>query len=150
MMHTFSYKSGFIHETVERGFHEVSWQRDGVHGTAPSVHAAKLAITREERAEESRRQPEGDKGNFSVHFGYGDKIVTTGTADGRPAVFVQPTDSPGVPGEAAPVDPLDALAPGEWVMTFPTEEHAYAVCAALQGISVETMRERANNQNGEG
>lgn len=87
-----------------------------------------------------------DNENFQVHFGNGDKIVTVGTADGRPAVFVQPTDNPGVPGEAAPVESLDSLAPGEWVMTFPTHEHAYSVCAALQGVSVEALERRAKHQ----
>lgn len=59
MMHTFSYKSGFIHvhETVANGVSEIRWQFGRKHGRAHSVHGAKCAITRQERA--SNQKGEG-------------------------------------------------------------------------------------------
>lgn len=67
-------------------------------------------------------------------FGKGQLTVEVGAYGGTPAVFVAPADPPGVPGELAePTTGPDKhqLVPGEWVMTFPTDEQAHEVAKAL-------------------
>lgn len=77
-------------------------------------------------------------------FGRGDKIVRLGTYGDAPAVFVQPADHPGVPGELVPKDqqtPGNYLSPGEYVMTFPTEDQALAVANSICGSKLPENKE---------
>ena len=67
-------------------------------------------------------------------FGEGKLKIDTGTAGGKPAVFISPAEHAGVVGQPVPDNlkgPLDRLVPGEWFMTFPTDEQARRVADAL-------------------
>lgn len=68
-----------------------------------------------------------------IRFGVGLLVVDTGKFQGVPAVFVAPVKEAGKVGaSAAHLDhPLDTLQPGEFVLTFPTEQQAQSVADAL-------------------
>lgn len=87
-----------------------------------------------------------------VAFGSGDKVVEVGTYDGKPAVFVAPAEPAGTPGELAwPTTGEDRhrLVPGEWLMTFPTEEQAHEVAGALCGRPLKKLYEAHPQAEGE-
>jgi hypothetical protein len=71
-------------------------------------------------------------------FGLGNLVVVKGRYGDKPAVFVVPAQNgPGVVGElSAAREPSQRynLIPGEWVMTFPSDEQAKRVCKALWNI----------------
>jgi hypothetical protein len=48
-MHTFKYKTGYIHENFTTGMESVKVQINSVIWYVKSVHAAKIAITRYEK-----------------------------------------------------------------------------------------------------
>jgi len=72
-------------------------------------------------------------GKPAAEFGQGNWVVGTGTAHGKPAVFVAPAKMPGVVGTTAAREnnPHDRLVAGEWFMTFPTMKQAQLVADAL-------------------
>lgn len=68
-----------------------------------------------------------------VAFGLGRYCVDTGEYNGVSAVFIAPAKFPGEVGASAKREgrPLDALVPGERVLTFPTLDQAKRVADAL-------------------
>lgn len=68
-----------------------------------------------------------------LSFGAGELYVMTGTYAGHPAVFIAKASKPGVVGTNSPEEDgdLHAFKPGEYVLTFPTQEQAKAVADAL-------------------
>lgn len=68
-----------------------------------------------------------------VAFGLGQYCVDTGEYNGSPAVFIAPARFPGEVGASAKREgrPLNALVPGERVLTFPTLDQAKRVADAL-------------------
>jgi len=86
--------------------------------------------------------PEAGQSRRAVAFGSGDKTVEVGTYYDKPAVFVAPAEPEGIPGELAPPttgDDKHRLVPGEWLMTFPTEEQAHEVADALCGRPLKKL-----------
>jgi hypothetical protein len=84
-----------------------------------------------------------------AEFGHGRWTVDMGLAGDRPAVFIAPAVEPGVVGELVPDDlahPRDSLSPGEFYMTFPTEEQARRVAEAICNITVETWQLRPESE----
>jgi len=77
-----------------------------------------------------------------TEFGNGEFVVSKGRYGEKPAVFVAPVQNgAGVvgesPGEREPdADPY--FLPGEWAMTFPTDEQAKSVCEALWNNAAPT------------
>lgn len=76
---------------------------------------------------------------MKIAFGEGNLVVDTGTFGGAPAVFIANANFGGVVGTSAAkeMQELDALQPGEHVLTFPTDEQAKAVADALCGGPAE-------------
>lgn len=75
----------------------------------------------------------GAGGQAVAAFGDGKLVIDTGTAGGKPAVFIAPAKRPGEVGASAKREnlPKDHLIAGEWYMTFPTDEQARLVADAL-------------------
>lgn len=82
------------------------------------------------------RKVHGEVAVKPLEFGRGALCIDTGTLHDVPAVFIAPAKMPGEVGTSAKREghPLNALVPGEIVMTFPTDRQARAVADALCNV----------------
>ncbi len=75
-------------------------------------------------------------------FGHGTLVVSVGSLNGQPAVFIAPAKMPGAVGQEADREnvPKNAMADGEIAWTFPTDAQAQVVADAICGVALSKYR----------